>query len=96
MLYFLLTSGMASICSILLATLSTLISEARAGEILMGLGVGATLGTLFSCISVEIVVIIIWLLVFAPLLIALLVLPLVALPCTARTGILPGSVGVGS
>ena len=80
MLYFLLTCGMASICSILLATLSTLISEARAREVLMGLGVGAALGTVFSCISVEIVVIVIWLLVFAPLLVALLALPLVALP----------------
>lgn len=96
MFYFLLTCGMASICSILLATLSTFTSEARAGEILMSLGVGATLGSLFSRISVEIVVIVIRLLVFAPLLIALLALPLVALPCTARTGILPGSVGVGS
>ena len=87
---------MASICSILLATLSTLIPEARAGEVLMGLSVRAALGTLFSCISVEIVVIVIWLLVFAPLLVALLALPLVALPSAARTGILPGSVGVGS
>ena len=54
------------------------------------------MGAFLSRISVEIVVVVFGLLVFAPLLIALLALSLVVLTSAARTGILPGSVGVGS